>query len=458
MEEGIMEEKTKVGELVSEKMMFIHAMIVTAVCVIFGIINCFSGNVPVGIGIVAAGVASCIPTILLKKKIPIITRGVVLSHIQLGIIVVMSVLKHELNAMFPLMVASMTICCIYYNLKSLISHWIIMDVVSVVGVFFRDLFYGDCGLEAIIKGFAGINIGAALLIYLVKTNLKNIKKAQEAYNESEGLLVKVQDQMLESEKMVEQQNEVVAKIAEISASVNSSSGKMREISSQISASTTYQQTAIEEISEEVRNIIDQTNESLNEATEAEKAARNCAKLLAENHDAMKNMSGAMDEIRHSSEQIKTIVEAIEDIAFQTNILALNASIEAARAGAAGKGFAVVADEVGNLARKSSESVENTTTLIQSSIDAVERGAAIAEEVLNQMNSVITTAEKSAHHAVLINELSHRQADSTAAVERSVQMISEVVAQNVQTSDESSRIAEQVADEATKMDDIVSQFR
>lgn len=66
MQEGIMEDKSKVGQLVSEKMVFIHAMVVTAVCVVFGIINCFSGNVPVGIGIVAAGVASCVPTILLK--------------------------------------------------------------------------------------------------------------------------------------------------------------------------------------------------------------------------------------------------------------------------------------------------------------------------------------------------------------------------------------------------------
>lgn len=453
-----MSEKAKINELISEKMVLIHASVVMAVCVIFGVINCFSGNMAVGIGIVVAGVASFLPTILLKKKIPIITRGIVLSHVQLGIIIVMSVLKHELDAMFPLMIASMTLCCLYYSIKALYSHWIIMDVVAVAGVFFRDLFYGGCELEAIIKGFAGINIGAALLIYLVKCNLKNIKRAQEAYDESEGLLVQVQDQMKESERMVEQQNEVVARIAEVAASVNSSSGKMREISSQISASSTYQQTAIEEISEEVKNIIDQTNESLNEATEAENAARSCAKLLEENHGAMKNMSDAMDEIRHSSEQIRTIVEAIEDIAFQTNILALNASIEAARAGAAGKGFAVVADEVGNLARKSSESVENTTALIQSSIDSVERGAAIAEEVLNQMNSVITIAEKSAHHAVLINDLSHRQAESTAAVERSIEMISGVVAQNVQTSDESSRIAEQVADEATKMDEIVSTFR
>ncbi len=453
-----MGEKTKLDELVTEKMVLIHAIFVVSVCTIFGVINCASGNVPVGIGIVIAGVASFLPTILLKNKIPMTTRGIVLSHVQLGIIIVMSVLKHELDAMFPLLLASMTITAIYYSLKALYSHCIIMDVVSVIGIFFRSTFYGECELITIIKGLAGINIGAVLLIYLVRCNLKNIKKAREAYSESEGLLVQVKQQMGESKRMAEQQKDVVAKIAEISASVNSSSGKMREISSQISASSTYQQTAIEEISEEVRNIIEQTDESLNEATEAENAANSCAKLIRENYDAMKNMGEAMDEIRQSSEQIKTIIEAIEDIAFQTNILALNAAIEAARAGDAGKGFAVVADEVGILASKSSLSAENTAELVQSSIDSVERGAAIAEQVLSHMNNVITTAEKSAHHAVLINDLSHRQAESTAAVERSVQMISEVVAQNVQTSEESSRIAEQVANEATKMDEVVSTFR
>lgn len=453
-----MGEKNKLGELVTEKMIMIHAIVIVAVCTVFGVINLFTNNVPIGLITIAAGVATFLPTVLLKNKIPKITRGVVISQVQLIIIIVMSVTKHELHTMFPLLLASMTMAAVYYSVKSLYIHWIIMDVASVIGIFFHSFFYGECDIVTIIKGLAGINIGAVLLMYLVKTNLKNIKKAMEAYSESEGLLGQVQQKMDESKRMVEQQNDVVAKIADISASVNSSSGKMREISSQISASSTYQQTAIEEISGEVKNIINQTGESLNEATEAEKAANNCAKLIRENYDAMKNMGDAMDEIRQSSQQIKTIIEAIEDIAFQTNILALNAAIEAARAGDAGKGFAIVADEVGVLASKSSQSAENTAELIQSSIDSVERGAAIAEEVLNQMNSVITTAEKSAHHAVLINDLSHRQAESTAAVERSIQQISEIVAKNVQTSDESSRIAEQVANEATKMDEVVSTFR
>ena len=97
----------------------------------------------------------------------------------------------------------------------------------------------------------------------------------------------------------------------------------------------------------------------------------------EGGELMKQLLEAVENIKEKSASIKNIIKTIEDIAFQTNILALNASIEAARAGEAGKGFAVVADEVGNLAAKSAEAAQNTTSLINASLTAVEKGTQLA---------------------------------------------------------------------------------
>ena len=87
----------------------------------------------------------------------------------------------------------------------------------------------------------------------------------------------------------------------------------------------------------------------------------------------------MQNISSTSSEISKIIKNIEDIAFQTNILALNAVVEAARAGTAGKGFAVVADEVRRLAANTADASRSTGELISRSLQAVEDGKTIADE-------------------------------------------------------------------------------
>ncbi|MCI7349973.1 MAG: methyl-accepting chemotaxis protein [Ruminococcus sp.] len=178
-------------------------------------------------------------------------------------------------------------------------------------------------------------------------------------------------------------------------------------------------------------------------------------MLIENNDEVKKMVTAMSDITDASHRIETIIKAIEDIAFQTNILALNAAVEAARAGAAGKGFAVVADEVRNLATKSAEAAKNTSDLIHTSIEAVDRGTSLAMNVADRMTDVIEISRESSEHAKYITALTESQASSAASVKEKMSQISIAVARNSENAVESSEVARSVADEIRRMNDIVN---
>ena len=194
--------------------------------------------------------------------------------------------------------------------------------------------------------------------------------------------------------------------------------------------------------------------------EAEESARLATKAgitLANGNKMMLDLKEAIQEISRCSEQIGTIIGAIEDIASQTNLLALNAAIEAARAGEAGRGFAVVAEQVKNLANESARAAGKTTELIESTITAMDKGILIADETVSNMNEVMTEAKEATQKMEQIVDMLKQDTERMRDVNASVEQVSAVVDNNSAASQETAAVSEEQKTQVETMVGLMDQF-
>ena len=265
--------------------------------------------------------------------------------------------------------------------------------------------------------------------------------------------------LLESLKHIqEDMNKTLQEVHASSVQVLSSAEQVNTGAQSLSQGATEQASSIEELSANMQDISQSIQASTKTAGDAYKLQGEAGVAVLQSNEKMEEMRKAMDDITAKSNEISKIIKTIDDIAFQTNILSLNAAIEAARAGAAGKGFAVVADEVGNLAQKSAKAAQNTGLLIEETIEAVEKGAKITEETAESLNSVSKSTEEVNTLIEKISAASSKDLEGITSLNQGLQQISSVVQANSATAEQSAAASEELTGQANKMNELVERFQ
>ncbi len=246
-------------------------------------------------------------------------------------------------------------------------------------------------------------------------------------------------------------------IAELSSEVSKRSEQISLSSQNISRGAAEQASSIEESSAAIEEIYEHVKENAESTSDASNKLNNIDNEIRKCNINMEEMLYAMREISSKSNEIRKVIKIIDDISFQTNILALNASVEAAHAGSYGKGFAVVADEVRNLAVKSSEAAQNTALLIEDTIKAVIKGTETADITASSLSTVMLNSREAAETVSEISKASEEQSIAIEQIKIGVEQISSVVQINSAAAEKSAAAGEDLTSQSYMLNNLVSSF-
>lgn len=250
---------------------------------------------------------------------------------------------------------------------------------------------------------------------------------------------------------------MIRDISQVANQVDLSADSVFTGAQSLSQGTIEQAVSVDGVVSNVTAITSQIRNSTVHCSNASELVDKATGYTSEANAKMEQLITATKNIDQSSTKIVTIIKTIEDIAYQTNILALNASVEAARAGIAGKGFSVVAQEVRNLANRSAEAAKNTSNLIKHSIKDVETGTESTDLVVSAMQVINDCIQEIKTLMDEIAAASVQQSEMIILVEKGMKEISEVVQTNSASAAESAAVSKELSNQARMLNSLISRF-
>jgi len=227
-------------------------------------------------------------------------------------------------------------------------------------------------------------------------------------------------------------SEIMAMIISAGNNLKEKTSILSETSSTLFNSAKNQASHLESIVKNIESVSKNVKSSYTEMESMLFLANETKRTTEDGNSYAKNVYSAMEEISNSTDLISQSIESIEQIAFQTNILSLNAAVEAATAGEAGKGFAVVAGEVRNLANRSAEVAKEINLIVNKAEENVSKGKYIIEKVVEGFGNVLIKTDETAFAVNIVAEESKKQMIEINNIHKSIDETNNMVQDDMNT--------------------------
>jgi methyl-accepting chemotaxis protein len=264
-------------------------------------------------------------------------------------------------------------------------------------------------------------------------------------------IVKYATDITQQKHTTERLSRLVEHIRHAANEVNASAAEISTGNASLSQRVEQQAASLEETAASMEEITQTVKQNANNASEANRLARAAREHAEHGGTVVDHAIDAMRAIHEASNKIAEIIGVIDGIAFQTNLLSLNAAVEAARAGDQGRGFAVVASEVRNLAGRSAVAAREIKALIQDSVHKVEDGSKLVTQSGQSLTEILTSVKKVSDVVAEIAAASAEQSAGIDQISRAVMQMDEMTQQNAAMVEQQAAASEAIAEQASALE-------